>query len=210
MNSQGKTFKDSFGPLSAGNGQVRLTKEWKEYTIDLSQADLSSVIGGFCFSLNADENSGGCVFYLDDVVIVAEQIPTPLDNKAGITQSEGAIGAIHEAIMAAQKANVRESSGTDSYECFTGRDYSNFRSAKTADKIAAELLAQREIQAAILTLRKKSVAQREEIVKQWRCPLRKTWAQLGRISREGQTDAGQQAETDIANAVVDAILRCCD
>ena len=38
-----------------------------------------------------------------------------------------------------------------------------------------------------------------------RRPLRPTWRQLGRISREGQTEAGQQAELDIANVVADVV-----
>ncbi len=47
---------------------VRLTKEWKPYTIDLSKKDLRHIIGGFGLFLNKAENSGGCVFYLDDIL----------------------------------------------------------------------------------------------------------------------------------------------
>jgi len=36
-------------------------------------------------------------------------------------------------------------------------------------------------------------------------PLHPTWAQLGKISPEGQTDAGQKAEIMIATAVVDLV-----
>jgi hypothetical protein len=52
---------------TAGIGPVRLTKEWKEYTIDLRGKNLSSVSGGFCWATNADVNPEGCTFYLDDV-----------------------------------------------------------------------------------------------------------------------------------------------
>jgi len=51
----------------AGIGPIVLTPEWRQYTIDLAGKDLSYIIGGFCFSLNAKYNPEGCVFYLDDI-----------------------------------------------------------------------------------------------------------------------------------------------
>jgi outer membrane protein OmpA-like peptidoglycan-associated protein len=47
---------------------VRLTKEWKQYTIDLSKKDLRHIIGGFGLFMNKAENSGGATYYLDDIV----------------------------------------------------------------------------------------------------------------------------------------------
>ena len=46
---------------------VTLTREWKEYTIDLSGKDLSYISGGFAFSTNVDVNQDPCVFYLDEI-----------------------------------------------------------------------------------------------------------------------------------------------
>jgi hypothetical protein len=48
-------------------GPVILTKEWKEYTIDLRGKDLSYISGGFAWVTNADVNPQECVFYLDDI-----------------------------------------------------------------------------------------------------------------------------------------------
>ncbi len=48
-------------------GPVVLTKEWKQYEIDLTGKDLSYISGGFCWSTNVDVNPDGCVFYLDDI-----------------------------------------------------------------------------------------------------------------------------------------------
>lgn len=49
---------------------VRLTKEWKEYTIPLEGMDLKRLIGGFFFAIDGKAN-GACgkkvVFYLDDI-----------------------------------------------------------------------------------------------------------------------------------------------
>ena len=57
-----KKFSDS------GSGEladVALTKEWKEYTIDLAGKDLSHIKTGFCWSL-AGQGSP-LTFYVDDV-----------------------------------------------------------------------------------------------------------------------------------------------
>ncbi|MCM8812828.1 MAG: hypothetical protein NC924_02685 [Candidatus Omnitrophica bacterium] len=52
---------------SVGIGPIDLTTDWKQYEIDLSQADLSYIIGGFCWATNADSNPDGMVFYLDEI-----------------------------------------------------------------------------------------------------------------------------------------------
>ncbi|MBF0254483.1 MAG: hypothetical protein HQL11_05110 [Candidatus Omnitrophica bacterium] len=51
----------------AGIGPVILTPEWKQYSIDLTGKDLSSVIGGFAWATNLDNNPDGVTFYLDDI-----------------------------------------------------------------------------------------------------------------------------------------------
>lgn len=54
----------------SGAGQtdtIELTKKWQDYEIDLSQEDLTSVVGGFGFSITADSNPKGATFYVDEV-----------------------------------------------------------------------------------------------------------------------------------------------
>lgn len=48
-------------------GPVILTNEWREYTIDLRDRDLSNIAGGFAWVANADANPDGCEFYLDHI-----------------------------------------------------------------------------------------------------------------------------------------------
>jgi hypothetical protein len=48
-------------------GPVILTKEWKEYSIDLRSKDLSYISGGFAWAANADSNPDSCIFFLDDI-----------------------------------------------------------------------------------------------------------------------------------------------
>lgn len=57
-------FKDSD---TAGIGPITLTKEWKEYVINLEGVDVSYISGGFCWATNLDLNKNGCTFYLDDI-----------------------------------------------------------------------------------------------------------------------------------------------
>lgn len=52
---------------TASIGPVILTKEWKEYTIDLRGKDLSYISGGFAWVANVDANPHHCTFYLDDI-----------------------------------------------------------------------------------------------------------------------------------------------
>jgi hypothetical protein len=53
---------------SVSIGPVQLTKDWKQYTIDLRGKDLSYIIGGFCWATNIDVNDPeGIVFYLDEI-----------------------------------------------------------------------------------------------------------------------------------------------
>lgn len=46
---------------------VTLTTDWKKYEIPLKGLDLSHIIGGFGFALNADANPNGVVMYLDEI-----------------------------------------------------------------------------------------------------------------------------------------------
>lgn len=49
------------------SGAITLTKEWKEYTLDLNKLDLSDIVGGFCLVFSAESDPNGATVYLDDV-----------------------------------------------------------------------------------------------------------------------------------------------
>jgi hypothetical protein len=55
---------------SASLDPVTLTKEWKEYSIDLSGKDLSHIIGGFAWVGTAKENQSNITFYLRDIYYI--------------------------------------------------------------------------------------------------------------------------------------------
>ncbi len=48
-------------------GPVELTKEWKKYTIDLADRNMSHIIGGFCWSASRDDNPDGLTLMLDEI-----------------------------------------------------------------------------------------------------------------------------------------------
>jgi len=52
---------------SATIGPVILTKEWKQYEIDLKGKDMSYIFGGFCWSASLDNNPEGFTIYLDEI-----------------------------------------------------------------------------------------------------------------------------------------------
>ena len=118
----------------------------------------------------------------------------------------GDINDIVELIERLQKKYVRESYGELAHQCFTDIDYQAFTMDKRPQKIAQKLKGNREFMEAVLALKAMPEEERNQFVKRCRRPLRPTWAQLGRISKEGQTVAGQRAEIDIADAVADTVL----
>jgi hypothetical protein len=57
-------FRDS---VDRSSGGIRLEPEWRRYEIQLSDQDLSSVIGGFAWIVQANANVDPVVFYIDNV-----------------------------------------------------------------------------------------------------------------------------------------------
>jgi len=52
---------------SASIGPITLTKDWKKYTVDLADKNMSHIVGGFCWSASRDDNPNGFVIYLDEI-----------------------------------------------------------------------------------------------------------------------------------------------
>lgn len=58
-------YGDSLRPPRSYTAHV--TREWKEFTLDLTGADLRHVIGGFAWFASKETNPSGTTFYLDDI-----------------------------------------------------------------------------------------------------------------------------------------------
>jgi hypothetical protein len=61
---EGREYPDSD---TASIGPVILSKQWKEYEIDLRGKDLSYISGGFAWIANVDDNPSSCTFYLGNI-----------------------------------------------------------------------------------------------------------------------------------------------
>jgi len=57
-------YRDSFDVTA---GKIRLTPSWSEYTIYVSDADLSSVMTPFCVLFHREDNAEHTIVYLDDI-----------------------------------------------------------------------------------------------------------------------------------------------
>jgi hypothetical protein len=63
----GHAFPDSD---AATSDPIILTKDWKEYSIDLTGKDLSHIIGGFAWVGTARENQSNITFYLGEIYYI--------------------------------------------------------------------------------------------------------------------------------------------
>ena len=60
------TFQDSLQP-ALSTGPITLTKEWVEYSLDLTGKDLSHIIGGFVWVTNKEDNDSPATIYIDEI-----------------------------------------------------------------------------------------------------------------------------------------------
>lgn len=100
-----------------------------------------------------------------------------------------------------QKRLVKESYGEKPSECFTDRDLEGFRDRGEVKKVIEFLRKDRRFLSAAQSLKVLPQLQREDFLKRVSATYKPTWGQLGGIDRKGQTDAGQQAEREIATAI---------
>lgn len=129
-----------------------------------------------------------------------ERVPSPAKTTGETVERLRAI------VRAEQKRNIRESWGEYAHECFTTDDLQRFKRRDTAGMIADRLRATAELSRAVAPLVGRSRSEIVNLLSPLRRPLRPTWAELGRISREGQTGSGNQAERLIAEAIVDMAI----
>ncbi len=67
IDNPAKQYRDS---LVATLGRVTLTKDWQQYTIDLSGKNFSSVVGGFCWVASSDYNTASQItFYIEGITM---------------------------------------------------------------------------------------------------------------------------------------------
>jgi hypothetical protein len=128
----------------------------------------------------------------------AAQQEVTAKQQATLKKAEEIISFIHRK----QRRHVRESWGELANECFTRADLEKFERTSTAAKIAASLNRDPKFREVVVAIGELDANSRTELLTRANRPLRRTWAEIGRITRKGQTEAGNQAEQLIASAIV--------
>lgn len=114
--------------------------------------------------------------------------------------------ALLDLIHREERASIRESWGEEHAQCFTWDDLKEFQQKEIHNRVATGLKTSNEFKAIIRALRNLPYIDREALLQRARGAFRPTWAELGRISREGTTEAGQKAGKLLAGAIADAAV----
>ena len=138
-------------------------------------------------------------------VAALEGQPSAATESAAPASAEAAAQRLNRIIGRQQAKHVRESFGQAAHECFTSSDLELFRERRTPMQIGLAVARLSEFHSIVKELASLPSAERGRLLAGLRRPLRPTWAELGRITRRGQTDAGNLAERLIADAIVDLV-----
>ena len=65
LHGNNRPFRRQFAPCASL--YAHLTQEWVEYSIDLEDANLTYLIGGFAWTARKELNPNGVTFYLDEI-----------------------------------------------------------------------------------------------------------------------------------------------
>lgn len=104
-----------------------------------------------------------------------------------------------------QRINVKESCGEFDYQCFTDRDLEKFKKDNIVDDLKVTLTRDNNFLEIVLAIKIMQPGERDSLLDTAARTCKPTWAQLGRISCEGQTEAGHTAELMIAQTIVELV-----
>jgi hypothetical protein len=107
-----------------------------------------------------------------------------------------------EIITAQQRIYVKESYGEQSNQNFTQRDLDEFKKKDVPKQVIDKLRHNGGFLEVVLAIKQMSLSEQQKLLDQAVRTYKPTWAERGSISREAQTEAGQEAERMIAGAVV--------
>ncbi|NQU22131.1 MAG: hypothetical protein HQ567_12680 [Candidatus Nealsonbacteria bacterium] len=103
-----------------------------------------------------------------------------------------------------QRLHVGDSWGQYDYQCFDFVDHQRFLQSVPAD-MTRHLRKDEQFLDLVVQIKKMQAPEREALLRQALRTFRPTWAENGRISRDGQTVAGQHAERLVAQMIVDLV-----
>lgn len=89
---------------------------------------------------------------------------------------------------------------------FGAADLEKFHSKRVFTRITDELKADPHFKALALAIRALPVAERDNILRDADANYRPAWKKIGKIDPSGQTEAGQQAERELAETIVKLVM----
>jgi len=89
--------------------------------------------------------------------------------------------------------------------CFTDVDLEKFRNNRIPNQIVADLMKNNAFIDLIISIKGMSPTERQELLERCSKIAKLTWVDLGKVSPNGQTVAGNQAELLISEAIVNKI-----
>jgi Caspase domain len=111
-----------------------------------------------------------------------------------------------EIIKSEQRSKVRESSGVNNGQNFSDDMLKEFKGQDVPQSVTERLKHNSYFIDIVLAIKQMRPGTREKLLNEGMRTYKKTWVELGRISPEGQTDAGQEAERLIAQAIIDLVM----
>jgi outer membrane protein OmpA-like peptidoglycan-associated protein len=74
-------------------GPIRLSRDWKKFTVDLAGRDLRHIVGGFGFIIRRADNPRGAIIYLDEIRYESEATTSnPTSNSTSPVPARGVVG----------------------------------------------------------------------------------------------------------------------
>jgi hypothetical protein len=111
--------------------------------------------------------------------------------------------ALIKLIRERQAQEVGLSTGEWDYECFTDGKLEEFVRRDVPGQATKRLMTEEDFCRILTDVRGMSASERSLLLQCARRCYRPTWAELGRVSKDGQTTAGQRAERLLAEAIAD-------
>lgn len=109
-------------------------------------------------------------------------------------------------IKTKQQRYVKESYGIQKHQAFTEEDLDKFEKANIPLKITKSIKNDSDFIDVVLSIKKLPRSERQDLIKIGFSTYKRTWGEIGKISKDGQTDAGQLAEKMISSAIMNLVV----
>jgi hypothetical protein len=182
--------------------ESKASSNWRQIAIGVAIGVLSGVILG-----------AGSMFYSQgaQIAVLKEQInqlktqnvnPGSNKPKDQPIQIKAKPNRLIEIIIEDQRIYVKESWGELANQNFTQKDLDEFKKKDIPKQVTDKLRHNGDFLEVVLAIKQMRLSEQQKLLDQALRTYKPTWEERGTISREGQTEAGQEAERMIAGAVV--------